>query len=76
MTSIYGVPYDPIWEAEKRKRAFDYLKALIEAEKINPDLDYDNDRENLLLKQIAVSDCDYFQRGELVRLLNINKGND
>lgn len=46
-----------------------YLKALIKAEQLNPEEDWDNDRELKLLRRIAIGDLTKDQRIKLVFLL-------
>lgn len=68
--SIYGIP--EMTKEERRayyQRIYDYLEALINAEKLNPQSDYDGSRQLGLLKKIALCDCEYFQRQKLVLLL-------
>lgn len=55
---------------------FNYLKALINAEKLNPDDDYDSEREIALLTKIALSDLPYYMRNDLVTLLNDKTNQD
>lgn len=76
MASIYGIPHDPIREQYMRNKTFTYLKAKIEAEKLNPEGDFDGAREFQLLREIAVCDCDYWQRAELVKLMDIQPKDD
>lgn len=73
---IYGAPDDPEWEADQRRLTFDYLKAKIEAEKLNPEDDFDGDRKLGLMKDIAMSDCDLWQRRELVNILTMHDNDD
>lgn len=74
--SVYGIPQLTKEEmAAFLLKCFNYLKATIEAEKINPRSDYDGERRFKLLKEIALSDCDFFQRKELVKIL-LNYNND
>lgn len=68
--SGYGIPQ--MTKEEKDAfllKCFNYLKARIEAEKLNPQRDYDGKTEFNLLKKIALSDCNLFQRIDLVKLL-------
>lgn len=68
--SIYGIP--EMTKEERREyyqRIYNYLEALINAEKLNPQRDFDGSRELSLLKKIALCDCEYFQRQKLVLLL-------
>ena len=55
---------------------FNYLKALINAEKLNPNDDYDNEIEISLLTKIALSDLPYYMRNDLVTLLNDKTNQD
>lgn len=72
--SIYGIHtvYPDPFERERQARAFEYLKARIVAEKLNPAPDYDNDRQTSLLVEIAVSETSAYQRQELVKLLGLD----
>lgn len=56
---------------EDQKSHFEYLKALISAEQLNPEDDYDNEREISLLRKVAVSPCNENQRSQLVIMLGI-----
>lgn len=76
MISIYGIRHDDASDRHRRQLTLDYLKAKIAAEKINPEDDYDNERQIQLLKEIALSDCDYWQRAELVKLMDIQPKDD
>jgi hypothetical protein len=70
VVSVYGIPAMSEEEKEKHKqKCFNYIKAKIEAERLNPISDYYGSRDLQLLKEIALSDCDYFQRRDLVALL-------
>jgi hypothetical protein len=74
--SIYGSLPHPNWDWERRQREFNYLKAIIEADKLNPLSDVDNERLISFLKKIAESCLDTLQRIQLIRLLNIDDEND
>ena len=70
IVSVYGIP--EMSEEEKaafRLKCFNYIKAKVEAERLCPQMDYGGERQFKLLKEIALSDCDYFQRRYLVKLL-------
>lgn len=68
--SVYGIqPFTPEQIEERETEVFAYLKALIQAELINPENDYDKDRELSLLKKIAISPISLRRRTELVTLL-------
>jgi len=68
--SVYGIhPFTPKEIEENEIRLFTYLKALIQAELINPEDDYDGDREMALLKKVAISSLSASRRTELVTLL-------
>lgn len=68
----YGIHLTPDDIDRMNNKRFNYLKALINSEKINPDDDYDSEREIQLLTKIALSDLPYFMRNDLVSLLNNN----
>jgi hypothetical protein len=68
-----GVPiYGVLWHdggASFRQKIYYYLEALIKAESINPQADYDGERYNELIEKIALSDLPYGKRHDLVQLL-------
>lgn len=70
---IYGFIPDKEWIQQNQERVFNYLKAKIEAEKLNPELDYEQDNLIHQLKEIAVADLTVMQRTELIRILDIDK---
>lgn len=72
----YGINLSPDDIQSRYNDISNYLRALINAEKINPDDDYDNERELALLTKIALSDLPYYMRNELVVLLNDKTNND
>lgn len=71
MPSIYGIPEDPERDKWNAQRVYNYLTAKINAEKLNPADDYDSERELVLLKEIALSECNWMQRCNLVSLLEL-----
>lgn len=74
MISVYGIP--PLSDAERKERQdklYAYLKAVVEAELINPECDYDSERQTALLRKIALSDLSLSQRDALVELLENNE---
>lgn len=78
MASIYGFFPDneTVWREEKYRRVFAYLKAKIDAEKINPEEDYDREIHIAILSEIATSDLDFWRRRELVNLLKQEEDNE
>jgi hypothetical protein len=67
---MYGVPpRTPEQIAEEQELYFKYMKALIEAEKLNPEEDMDGIRERALLKRVAISGLTQQQRLSLAILL-------
>lgn len=75
MMSIYGsLPYDPTGDIARQEIAakgmFNYLKARIEAENLNPS--YNDAMRAKLLNEVAASCCNVYQRRELVELLNFS----
>lgn len=74
--SSYGIILTPEDIQRMNNELFVYLKALISAEKLNPEDDYDNEREIQLLTKIALSDLPYFMRNDLVTLLNDKTNQD
>lgn len=71
-THIYGFFPDDEFIEENYKRVFFYLKAKIEAEKINPEDDFDNEIHMKLLEEIASADLDFWRRRELLGILKRN----
>lgn len=77
MASVYGIPDPTPEEIEiKEKEVYNYLKALIEAELINPEHDYDGERQTALLKKIAIYPLSAHRRTELVALLTNNENSE
>lgn len=74
--SSYGIILTPEDIQRMNNDRFNYLKALINAEKLNPDDDYDSEREIAILTKIALSDLPYFMRNDLVTLLNDKTNQD
>lgn len=75
MISIYRSYYPEDWEQtqahkELQEKRYLYIKAKIEAEKLNPSYDLGNRLK--FLNEIAISICNYYQRQELVGLLNLD----
>lgn len=72
--SVYGIP--PLSPEEiilKQHRLFMYLEALVRAERLNPDIDYDMAREIELLKRVGMSDLTVAQRTTLTLLIYGNE---
>jgi len=68
--SVYGIPPPSREEIIiMQHRLFMYLEALIRAERLNPERDYEGTREVGLLKRIATSDTTVEQRMTLTLLL-------
>lgn len=68
--SVYGIqPFTPEQIEVRENEVFAYLKALIQAELINPENEYDKGRQISLLKKIAISPISFRRRTELVTLL-------
>jgi hypothetical protein len=78
MFSIYGMrtPMPDPFEAERQARTFEYLKAKINAERLNPAPDYDNERSIKILEEVAVSNTSVYQRQELVKMLSLSDGEE
>lgn len=75
--SIYGIPDPTPEEIEKRQNmVYNYLKALIDAENLNPETDWDGVIETRLLKKIAIADLNQDQRTELTILLVGNENEE
>lgn len=74
----YGIVLTAEDIARRQLDAFNYLKALIGAENINPDnaYEYNGEMEQRLLKKIAISGCTQDQRTSLVTLLIGNDKDD
>lgn len=75
--AVYG--YVPLSEEErqtKKENNFIYLMALANAEKLNPEKDWDNERLIGLLKKIATSYTDSHHRENLVFYLCGNDSED
>jgi len=69
--SVYGIPpRTPEEREEDENEMYAYIKALVEAEKINPDDDWDGIRATKLLRKIAESPLREEQRKDLVALLD------
>ena len=67
---VYGTIIDPEWEKGQQEREYLYLEALIKAEQLNPNDDYDGERRYDLLKKIAKSGLDLRPyRNNLIDLL-------
>lgn len=72
--NVYGIPPRTPEQVEyDQQRHFNYIKSLIEAESLNPEDDYDREREWCLLEKISISECSQFQREQLVALLKKNE---
>jgi hypothetical protein len=73
--AVYGImmPKEDEKKAAK-ERIFNYIKALIEAERLNPEPDFDNERELGLLQKITVCECNAYQRRQLAKMLGIWNG--
>lgn len=70
--NVYGtIPRTPKEILDDQSRRYAYLESLINAEELNPDEDYDDERSTGILVKIAVSDLPEHFRRKLVRLLNI-----
>ena len=75
--SVYGIP--PRSREQiilDQHRLFMYMEALIKAERLNPELDYDGNRDKDLLRRIAVSDLTLEQRTTLTILLLRGESNE
>ena len=71
IVSIYGtLPLNEDEKAKKRTRHYEYFKALINAELLNPEPDYDGVMEKRLLKMVSQSCLDEYQRTELTYLIS------
>lgn len=75
MISIYGMHYAEDWEQSKehkeaQEKRYKYIKAKIEAEKLNPNYDLGNRLK--FLNEIALSVCGYYQRKELIEMLGLD----
>lgn len=53
----------------ERKKLYKYLQSKIKTELLNPEPDYDNEREVVLLKMVAVSDLHFSERILLVNII-------
>lgn len=69
--SVYGFFPDPEWEKQRQEKVFLYFKARIDAEKINPEPDYDLVKKLRLAKEIMVADLSMQQRAFLADMLDI-----
>jgi hypothetical protein len=67
--STYGIHLSEFDKLNISKRRYDYMKALVNAELLNPDSDWDSERFIDVLKQIAESDLTQTERTELVCIL-------
>lgn len=65
----YGIVLSEEDIKRNQEATFKYLEAIIMAEELNPEQDWDNVRETALLRQVAESDLGYFDRRKLVHLL-------
>lgn len=73
--SVYGRPPQTPEEIERdRVKLFKWIKAKIEAEKLNPEPDWDSVRHQELMQEIAISDLHFYQRQDLVNLLKSDNG--
>lgn len=73
--SIYRMHIPDDFEERQRikeaaEQRYAYIKAKIEAEKLNPN--YDKGNRLKLLNEVALSICDYYQRNDLVVLLGLD----
>lgn len=70
IASIYGFvyPQPDAWEVARQERVYKYLKAKIEVEFMNPN--QEEDWMIKLLTEIATSNTSYYQRQELIKLLD------
>lgn len=69
--SVYGIPELTSEEkAEQQEEYYKYLQALINAEKLNPDDDWEGVRATKLLRKIASSFLTEVQRKDLMALLD------
>ena len=68
---VYGSGLiDPEWAKKRQEEEYLYLEALIKAEKLNPEPDYDGENRYALLKKIAESNLDVAPyRNRLIKLL-------
>ena len=74
---VYGsIPRTPEEVLADQQRRYEYLEAVIKAEELNPDQDYDNERSTSILVKIAVSDLPDYFRIKLVGLLNIENSDE
>jgi len=67
--SVYGGIIDPEWQERRNRMLYEYLEAVIKAENLNPDSDYEGDRKYELLKKIAQSELECPKRNSLIQLL-------
>lgn len=75
--SVYGIPSLSREEVIlMQHKLFMYLEALIRAERLNPESDYEGTREVGLLKKIATSDTTVEQRTTLMLLLEGREPNE
>jgi hypothetical protein len=75
--SVYGIlPLTPEQILLQQHRLFMYLEALIRAERLNPESDYEGIRKIELLKRISMSDTTVVQRVSLLLLLEGNEPNE
>lgn len=71
----YGIVLTPEDIKRNQENLYKYLEALINAEQLNPEQDWENIRETALLRQVAESDLEYLDRRKLVHLLLGNEEN-
>lgn len=75
--SVYGNIVDPEWEKQRQIKEYTYLEALINAEKLNPEQDWEGERRYELMKKIAQSDLSVRpDRNKLISLLEKEESDD
>lgn len=67
--TIYGSLPNPEWYKQQEEKLFNYLKAKIEAERLNPEIDYEGELKYKMLREIATCDLPAHVRRALIDLL-------
>jgi len=71
----YGIQLSEEDIKRHKENLYKYLEAIIKAEQLNPETDWESIRQTALLRQIAESDLPYFDRRKLVHMLLGNEEN-
>lgn len=72
--SVYGINITQEMIDKNREKHFEYLKACIKAERLNPEADYESLRLVVMLKDIAKADLTTVQRSTLIQFLEKELG--